>query len=225
MSIYGSNEHEEMVKEILGILKPEYLAIANKIPNLTPHEITIWHLTSLWMTAAQRLDRDKLAVHKEQFKFTLYAVGHIVELLDDTEWDQIEAEWMQHLACLRTFNDSFLGLYFQKKQLSDRTADFYNIYAWLIALHYWFGMSVYQKIEPKIKDQASDEYLIATESMNNLAANISAFTDRYDLGADVSDFVQQGLNLVVNKPSDSPWEIYFESHKDQIKIPSFSIAQ
>ncbi|MEY3875402.1 MAG: hypothetical protein RIR50_573, partial [Pseudomonadota bacterium] len=76
MSIYGSNEHEEMVKEILGILKPEYLAIANKIPNLTPHETTIWHLTSLWMTAAQRLDRDKLAVHKEQFKFTLYAVGH-----------------------------------------------------------------------------------------------------------------------------------------------------
>ncbi|MEY3847694.1 MAG: hypothetical protein RL615_684, partial [Pseudomonadota bacterium] len=57
------------------------------------------------MTAAQRLDRDKLAVHKEQFKFTLYTVGHIVELLDDTEWDQIEAEWMQHLACLRTFND------------------------------------------------------------------------------------------------------------------------
>jgi hypothetical protein len=133
MSIYGSNEHEEMVKEILGVLKPEYLAIANKIPNLTPHEITIWHLTSLWMSAAQRLDRDKLAVHKEQFKFTLYAVGHIVELLDDIEWDQVEAEWMQHLACLRTFNDSFLGLYFQKKQLSERTADFYNIYAWLIA--------------------------------------------------------------------------------------------
>ena len=35
MSIYGSNEHEEMVKEILGVLKPEYLAIANKIPNLS----------------------------------------------------------------------------------------------------------------------------------------------------------------------------------------------
>jgi hypothetical protein len=116
-------------------------------------------------------------------------------------------------------------LYFQKKQLSERTADFYNIYAWLIALHYWFGMSVYKKIEPKLEDQASEEYMIATESMNNLAANISAFTDRYDLDNDVSDFVQQGLNLVVNKPSDSPWEIYFESQKDQIKIPSFSIAE
>ena len=91
-----------------------------------------------------------------------------------------------------------VNLYFQKKQLSERTADFYNIYAWLIALHYWFGMSVYKKIEPKLEDQASEEYMIATESINNLAANISAFTDRYDLDNDVSDFVTIFVVITVN---------------------------
>jgi hypothetical protein len=222
MSAYGSAEHEEMVKEILSVLKPEYLAIANKIPGLTPHETIIWHMTSLWMNAAQRLDRDKLLAHKEQFKFILYSVGHIVELLDDKEWDLVETEWMTHLACLRTFNDSFLGFYFSRKEISDRTADFYNIYAWLITLHYWFGDSVFQKIKSKLEDPSSEDSLIANTSMNNLLANITEFTDRYNLDTEISNFIQQGLNLVVNKPPDSPWELYFESQKNQIKLPSFS---
>ena len=222
MSIYGSVEHEEMVKEILSVLQPEYLAVANKIPNLTPHETIIWHMTSLWMNAAQRLDRDKLLAHKEQFKFILYSVGHIVELLDDKEWDLVEAEWMTHLACLRTFNDSFLGFYFSRKEISDRTADFYNIYAWLITLHYWFGDSVFQKIKPKLEDPASEDSLIANTSMSNLLVNITEFTDRYNLDTEISNFIQQGLNLVDNKPPDSTWELYFESQKDQVKLPSFS---
>jgi len=225
MSAYGSAEHEEMVQEILAILQPEYLAIANKIPNLTPHETIIWHMTALWMNAAQRLDRDKLAVHKEQFKFILYAVGHIVELLDDKEWDQVESEWMQHLACLRTFNDSFLGFYFKQKEITATTADFYNIYAWLITLHYWFGLAVYEKLKPRLENTESEESLIANESLNNLLINISEFTDRYELSTDVSEFIQQGLNLVVNKPPNSPWEMYFESQKDQIKLPNFSIPE
>ena len=203
MSAYGSAEHEEMVKEILSVLKPEYLAIANKIPGLTPHETIIWHMTSLWMNAAQRLDRDKLLAHKEQFKFILYSVGHIVELLDDKEWDLVETEWMTHLACLRTFNDSFLGFYFSRKEISDRTADFYNIYAWLITLHYWFGDSVFQKIKSKLEDPSSEDSLIANTSMNNQLANITEFTDRYNLDTEISNFIQQGLNLVVNKPPDS----------------------
>ncbi|MEO0047675.1 MAG: hypothetical protein RLZZ410_634 [Pseudomonadota bacterium] len=222
MTIYGSQEHEEMVNQILGVLEPQYLGLAEEIDGITPNEKIIWHLTSLWMNAAKRLDRDKLPVHKEQFKFILYSVGHIVELLSDTEWDQVEDEWMEHLARLRTFNDGFLGLYFHNKEISERTADFYNIYAWLITLYHWFGSSVYQKIKPRITDETSESYLIANQSMTNLLANLTEFTERYQIKEDVSSFIQQGLNLVINRPANFPWDLYFEAEKGEVKLPSFS---
>ena len=151
MTIYGSPEHEEMVNQILEVLEPQYLRLAEEIDGITPNEKIIWHLTSLWMNAAKRLDRDKLPVHKEQFKFILYSVGHIVELLSDTEWDQV-----------------------------------------------------------------------AKQSMANLLANLTEFTERYQIKEDVSSFIQQGLNLVINRPANFPWDVYFEMEKGEIKLPSFS---
>lgn len=224
MTIYGSQEHEEMVKEILSILKPDYLALAEQIPKITPNEKIIWHLTSLWMSVAHYPEKDKVQVHKEQFRFILYTVGHIVEILDDSEWHQVEEEWLEHLARLRTFNDSFLGFYYKNKEINERTADFYNIYAWLITLYHWFGLSVYQKVKSKITDDQSNEFKMAQESMNNLLENLTEFTNRYEIKEDVSSFMQQGLNLVFNRPAKFPWEIYFESEKDQIKLPNFSIG-
>ena len=38
MTIYGSQEHEEMVNQILGVLEPQYLGLAEEIDGITPNE-------------------------------------------------------------------------------------------------------------------------------------------------------------------------------------------
>lgn len=225
---YGCDSHKEFVEGILNNLEGEELQPLNMLPNLNSNEKIIVHLTNQWMRVARHgTDELRLQVHKLQFHLVMYSVGPLLNHLTEEEWENTEQEWNKILADLRSFNGSFLGLYYERAQINSQTADFYNLIAWVVGLYSMFGTNSYSKLRPRIiQDQQGEEFIESNKCMTTLHMNMMEFFIRHQIGDDQDElltFINKGLNLVMEFPGGS-WESYFNNLKDPPQLPSFFLS-
>lgn len=223
---YGSDLLEDMVEATIGNISPKLLSSMNQLQHINDNEKAILFLSYKWMEAAGGTDEDRLNIHKQQFHFVMYSMGPIVNYLTEEEWNETEEEWNELLAHLRSFNGTFLGLYYQRNQINAQTADFYNLLAWVTGLYSMFGANVYQKLRPRIIDDKQGQgFIDSNKCMTTLHMNMMDFFIRYgvnDIQDELLDFTNNGLRLIMDFPGGS-WEAYFDGIDAPPTPPAFSI--
>jgi hypothetical protein len=218
-----SRDHDAFIKETLRDLPADYLQIAEAIKGINSHEKVIWHLTCQWMKSLHGTNEDRKNAHLQQLRFVMVCLGPIVNLLTDDEWDEVSDSWNIHLSHLRTFNGSFLGRYYQNNEIGSRTADFYNIYAWIVCLYPWFASDIKKMLEKRSEKMSSSDLEIINQSLGELMLSLSEFQKTHQVTEEVMRFVAQGLNLSSQIKQGTSWESFFSTIQNKPTPPRYNI--
>jgi hypothetical protein len=218
-----TSDHDAFVKETLSNLPADYLQIPEAIKGINSHEKAIWHLTCQWMKSLHGTDEDRNNAHLQQLRLVMVCVGPIINLLTDDEWDEVSDSWNIHLSHLRTFNGSFLGRYYQNYEIGSRTADFYNIYAWLVCLYLWFAGDIKKMLEKRAGKMSSSDLEIINQTFGKLTLSLSEFIKTHQVTEEIMRFVAQGLNLSSQIKRGTSWESFFSTIENKPIPPSYNI--
>lgn len=211
---FGSTGHEKLVATLLAQAKERmpsnHFECIEKIHG-NDNDKVIWFLSNKWMHIRETDDESRSEIHQLQGELVIKTVGPLANHLTDEEWDQWTEIVNDELSKLRTFNSSFLGLLWSRKELTDEDANKLNIFAWYYVVYYVIGAAAYGNIRPRvINDKGSSAYIESNRCLTIMHLNLMDAAQRLEISNDKYDLAIKGFNLIENFTEDCSWENYFD---------------
>lgn len=211
---YGSAAHQNLIHSLLALagerMPTDHFISIDKIRG-NENDKVIWFLANKWMHVAETDEASRHELHDLQSQLIIKSIGPLQNYLTDEEWDLWTDLINDELGNLRTFNEAFLGLLWNRGVLTDETADKLNCVAWYYVTYYIIGSFAYNAIRPRIiDDKSSEAFIDSNRSMTTMHMNLIGTLDRFEMGADDLAFIESGIELVKNFPTEMSWEEYYD---------------
>ena len=213
---YSSEQQEELIKFINTCFQHDETNIILKKGN--KFDKAVMYLANAWTRYENNQPEVRNDIHMLQHRLVMSTIGAIANQLSEEEWDKWTDFVNIELANLRTFNGSFLGLLWKRKQLSDGLADVVNLFGWYFSMYYNIGNSAYQILRPRIiTDKSSDDFIIPNQIMTILQLNMVSFIKHFNLNQKHMEFVKIGFEILSKRPTNliKSWQTYYDSQDNQ----------
>lgn len=216
---------EIIVGEALSKCTQAELDRIKKIPNITDVDVAIWALSNRWFKDCIGSEQTRMSASLAQLNFIMHAVGPMLSLLTDAEWQKVESRWNHYLYIIRTFNSNYLGYYIIDGKINELTADYYNIIAWQQVIVYYFSAEISKYLRIRIPDEKLyfDIKNIESNELHN-QLSLEAVNIRLAVNDEISGFIREGLEICDQCPPGSNWADYYLKYKNKVTIPRFSIS-
>ena len=209
---YSSEEQKELLQFLENQIGPNEINLI--IRNGTIFDKSLMYISNAWTRHSHGTEEDRDRIHEMQTEIIKTTIGALANHLSDDEWDSWSEFANSELTHLRSFNGSFLGLLWHRKQISDDLADVLNVLAWHFDLYYIIANSAYKIIRPRaIEMKWSDAYVHSNGILTKLHFNMMNFITNFGIRNCHLEFIKSAMSVVRNQPQDTKksWVLYYDN--------------
>ena len=202
-TIFCSHMHEEIIEKFIEDKKLKDIPDWDNLKPFANDYYLSW-LCNVWRKYWEANDFELKNIHfNAEIQFAMANMGPMINLVSDSEWENIEQKWNSYFYAIKTFDTHIVHYFLVNQQLSVPKADCLRIACWYYSLYYLFGTFVFNVIKKYPEySKKTNIYSVANECMTSLQLNLINFVARSaeKMGIEQKDillFVSYGLRVAL----------------------------